>query len=148
MRSKLTFSFSSTSIAPNSNWHWWGNPIPFDVSLLCPWCGSGHLYWFFHYDNALESPFCGFDFTVCIKYWVELLKLKTFKYLWNYFLDMLWIKLQLQLQLQYLFTYIFPPFISAIGMRFGAGYFFFINHFRFQLRCHSFDARRPSCTQS
>jgi len=37
--------------------------------------------------------------------------------------------------------YIFPPFISSIGMRFGAGYFFFINHSRIQLHCHSFVAR-------
>ena len=33
--------------------------------LPWPWSGSGHLYWFFHYDDALESPFCGFDFIVC-----------------------------------------------------------------------------------
>ena len=73
MHSKLTFFFSSISTAPIFQLTLVRKPNPFLrlIALLqlqvlpWPWSGSGHLYWFFHYDDALESPFCGFDFIVC-----------------------------------------------------------------------------------
>ena len=70
--SSLPYLLLQFDIPPGSGYHPSSSPtailfiaLLFLQVLLRPWCGSVHLYGFFPFDDAFESPRCGFDL-VCL----------------------------------------------------------------------------------